>query len=75
MSAYKIANNKISLNNNSINNTNNNNINNNNINDNLIFDYNEQHPKITENKEAFKIGQIYTDEEENNLIEDLYEEN
>ena len=74
MSAYKIANNKISLNNNSINNTNNNNINNNNINDNLIFDYNEQHPKITENKEAFKIGQIYTDEEENNLIEDLDEE-
>ena len=70
MSAYKIANNKISLNNNSINN----NSNNNNTNDNLIFDYNDQHPKITENKEPFKIGHIYTDEEENNFIEDLDEE-
>ena len=65
MSAYKIANNQISLNNNSLNN---------NINNNLIFDYNEPKTKITENKESFKIGQIYTDEEENNLIEDLDEE-
>ena len=67
MSAYKIANNKISLNNNSINN-------NNNLNNNVAFDYNEQKLKLTEEKGSFKIGQIYTDEEENNFIEDLDEE-
>ena len=68
MSAYKLDNNKINLNNNSINS--------NNISNNLIYDYNEQHTnaKITEDKGTFKIGQIYTDEEENNFIEDLDEE-
>ena len=65
MSAYKINNNTINLNNNSLSN---------NSNNNLTHDYNEQKPKIAEEKDSFKIGQIYTDEDENNLIEDLDEE-
>ena len=76
MSAYKLANNKITLNNNSITNTTDINKNiSNNINNNIAIELNDQKQKITEEKcESFKIGQIYTDEEENNLIEDLDEE-
>ena len=76
MSAYKLDNNKINLNNNSINNNsiNINNSNNKNTSNNLIYNYNEQHTKVIDDKGMFKIGQIYTDEEENNFIEDLDEE-
>ena len=72
MSAYKIANSKITLNNNSKTNNTNSNIN---INNHLPLDFSDQKQKLTEEKgESFKIGQIYTDEEENNFIEDLDEE-
>ena len=69
MSEYKIENNKIILNNNSINNNSNKNLNN--I---TGLESNEKNQKLTEEKGSFKIGQIYTDEEENNFIEDLDEE-